>query len=532
MSRNRTASPAALAAAFTLSLCVAAPTALSAQPAPLPETPLAEPRPPLLRSGPMLGYAEIQEVAVWLQTTSAARVQLRYWEQGRPETARSSAEVATGAASDHIARFTLAGLAFGTTYDYEVLLDGAPMVLPYPTRFTTQPMWRWRTEPPPLRFALASCFYVNDPAFDRPGTPYGSEHEILAALLAKEPQMMLWLGDNVYLREADWTTEAGTRARYAHTRAFPGLQPLLARVPSYATWDDHDFGADDADRSFRGRDTALRVFRDYWANPAYGRAETPGVYFRFEWGDVELFVVDDRFHRSPGELLPSPEKHLLGPGQMRWLQESLRSSAAPFKFVVSGSQVLSERVPERPSLAGGSGIDGWRNYPHELDELLDFIRRERIPGVLFLSGDAHFSELTRLQPEGLYPLYDLTSSPLTAGPTRRDDLEVGNPGRVPGTLVRGHSFAMVEVIGAKGDRRASLAAFDVAGNERWRHEIHERELTFDALPQPTPSAAGIEEEEIDAETGAPDAAPLAPTEPSATEPPAVEPLAAAPAPPT
>jgi hypothetical protein len=149
---------------------------------------------------------------------------------------------------------------------------------------------------------------------------------------------------------------------------------------------------------------------------------------------------------------------------------------------------------------------------------------------MFLSGDAHLSELTRLQPEGLYPLYDFTSSPLTAGPTRRDDLEFGNPGRVPGTLVRGRSFGMIDVIGASGDRRLTLAAHDVAGNELWRHEIHQRELTFEAVPRPLAEGTAIEEEEIEeieVEMGGaaeqPDEAELAPPELPPTE--------AAPAPP-
>jgi alkaline phosphatase D len=33
-------------------------------------------------------------------------------------------------------------------------------------------------------------------------------------------------------------------------------------------------------------------------------------------------------------------------------------------------------------------------------------------GVVFISGDRHFAELSMLEPPGLYPLYDLTSSAL------------------------------------------------------------------------------------------------------------------------
>src|SRR5688572_9262509 len=78
----------------------------------------------LLRSGPMLGYAEMTESVIWLQTWRACRAQIRYWKQGRPESARVSEERQTGPASDHIARFALSHLEFGTKYEYEVYLDG------------------------------------------------------------------------------------------------------------------------------------------------------------------------------------------------------------------------------------------------------------------------------------------------------------------------------------------------------------------------------------------------------------------------
>ena len=95
----------------------------------------------------------------------------------------------------------------------------------YPLRFRTPALWRYRTDPPPLRIAIASCFYVNEPAFDRPGTPYGSSFEILAAITARRPDVMVWLGDNTYMREADWYTRTGILHRYTHTRHSPVTTP-------------------------------------------------------------------------------------------------------------------------------------------------------------------------------------------------------------------------------------------------------------------------------------------------------------------
>lgn len=70
-----------------------------------------------------------------------------------------------------------------------------------------------------------------------------------------------------------------------------------------------------------------------------------------------------------------------------------------------------------------------RIIPEELNELLTAIEREKINGVLFLSGDRHHTELTKVSRAGTYPLYDLTSSPLTSG-SHADDGEP-NTARVP-----------------------------------------------------------------------------------------------------
>ncbi len=195
-----------------------------------------------LRSGPMLGYSEMTETVVWLQTRKPSRVQVRFWKQGQPATARLSDAVDTEAATDQIARIKISALEFGTKYDYELYIDGLRVALPYAATFQTQPMWRWRTDPPAIKIAIGSCSYINDPPYDRPGRAYGDGAEIFKAIADQKPDAMIWLGDNIYYREADWLSESGMRYRYAHTRELAEMQPLLASVHHYAIWDDHDSG--------------------------------------------------------------------------------------------------------------------------------------------------------------------------------------------------------------------------------------------------------------------------------------------------
>ena len=433
--------------------------AIAQQPAPNPRE--------WLRSGPMVGPAERTETTVWLQTTRPARVQVRFWPEGDPSKgARLSAEVETAAAGDHIARLPLTGLAFGTRYAYEVYLDGLRVDLPYPAGFQTQAMWEHRTPPPPLRIALGSCAYVNDPPYDRPEETYGGAYEIFGAIAAQKPDLMLWLGDNVYYREADWTGESAMRYRYAHTRALRELQPLLAAAHHYATWDDHDYGPNNSDRTFRGREESLRVFRDYWPNPSFGTLEVPGVFTRFTWSDVEVFLLDDRFHRSPNAMPESPDKRMYGREQLRWLLEGLASSEATFKVVVGGNQFLNHH--EHEDLG---------DFPAEKEELLGFLAASGIGGVVLVSGDRHHTELLKLDRPGLYPLYEFTSSPLTSGGSKIEE-EADNPLRIPGTWVTDgtRNFGLIEVTGPEDDRVLTLRTLDAAGQELWRRQIRRSEL--------------------------------------------------------
>jgi len=414
----------------------------------------------------MLGYSNINETQVWLQTERPAYAQLRFWKQNDPASARLSASVRTVEERDLIARLTLSGLDFGTKYDYEVYINGLRVSLPYATTFQTQPMWRHRSDPPAFRIAVGSCAYVNDPPYDRPGEPYGGGNEIFTTLHRQKPDLMIWLGDNIYYREADWLSEEAMRYRYAHTRALAELQPVLASVHNYAIWDDHDYGPNDSDRTFRLKDASLRIFKDYWANSTYGSPDTPGVFGRFEWGDVEFFMLDDRYHRSPNDWPTGPDKVMFGEAQMRWLLESLRSSQATFKIIVNGNQVLN-RATAYESLA---------NFPSEHRRLLDFIRDNKINGVMFVSGDRHHTELLKHVEPGLYPLYDFTSSPLTAGAGRLER-EADNPARVPDTWVTGtRNFGLIDVSGPAKDRKLTLRAIDLTGKEWWKFEVKASDL--------------------------------------------------------
>ncbi|HYE59321.1 MAG TPA: alkaline phosphatase D family protein [Rhodothermales bacterium] len=452
---------------FVLLFLVLIPAAAAQrQPVPRVVTTRAATEPATLRSGPMLGYVLHREVVIWAQATGAARVQVRYWNEDTPSRRTLTPAVQATAETGYTAHVTIFGLEPGEAYGYELLLNGRTVPRSYPTRFQTQPLWQWRTDPPAFTFMLGSCNYVNEPVYDRPGTPYGAGHEIFTHMAAMRPNMMLWMGDNTYLREVDWWSEAGMNHRYAHTRALPEMQPLLASASNIATWDDHDYGPNDADGSWVLKGLALDMFKRYWANVSYGLPGVPGVFGHYQFQDAEFFLLDDRYHRSSNDS-PADDKTYWGDAQLDWLLEALQTSQAPFKFIVNGGQIL----PPEP---GGENLI---TYPRSYRRLLDELARRRISGVVFLSGDVHKTMLLRQPREDAPPLYEFTVSPLTAGPDTRPNLQ---PSRlaVEGTLVQRRNFGTVSLSGPRTARVATLRVYGTDGGLIWERQIAASELQY------------------------------------------------------
>lgn len=416
----------------------------------------------LLQSGPMLGYSTMREVSIWIQTTAPASVRIEYWDKFNHAIKYSTDVVNTKKVDAFTAKLIADQLEPGKEYNYSVYINDHLLEFGYPTKFKTQELWQWRKNPPGIKFAFASCLYINEDEYDRPGKPYGGDYEILEHVYSGKPEFMIWMGDNVYLREADWSARSSILKRYTHTRSTDELQKLLANTHHYATWDDHDFGPNNSDRSFWNKATTLEVFKLFWANPSFGVMGKPGVTTQFQWGDLDFFLMDDRYYRSP-ENRESTEREILGVHQVDWLMDALTSSFAPFKFVVIGTQFLN---PD-------PGGENHSAYPSERKRIIDLITTEKIPGVIFLTGDVHRSEVTKLERQGTYPLYEFTISPLTAGPSSR---VYPNSARIEESLLPDRNFGFIEVTGERKNRKLTMSIIKKSGEVHYTISLHENEL--------------------------------------------------------
>jgi len=429
-----------------------------------------------LVSGPMLGYAAHREVLVWLEVKGAKQVTLEYWLAGHPEAAQklTRADLPVTPAGGQIVKFRPGLLEMGAAYEYAIDIDGVRQSFAYPLRFKTHPLWEWRTPPPDFSFIFGSCAYLNEAAYDRPGPPYGKGTEIFRHMADSGADFMIWGGDDWYYREPDFDSASGLWYRAQHDRATADLQKLFAVMNHYATWDDHDYGCDDSNKSFELKDESLRIFEDYWGNATYGQVGHPGVFTKFFWGDAAFILMDDRWYRDDTTLDEAlhRDKTQYGAHQLDWLKQSLLEAQVlrhfKFKFVVTGGQMLTDF---------GGASETFEYFKHERSEILQFIRDQHITGVVFLTGDVHFTELARAGIGTSQTIYELTSSPFSSSSWAVEKSErAKDPQRVPGTLVADQNYCVLALHGPKDDRVLTITCFDKTNTQRWTHDIRASEL--------------------------------------------------------
>lgn len=414
----------------------------------------------LIQSGPMLGYIEYREAMIWVQTNTPGDVVIEYFSEENPDNKYYSNMVRTEKETGYTAKLLCDAVVPGRNYQYKIYVNNQEQQFEYPLEFKVPAIWEWRTDPPTFKIMFGSCLFINDKPFDRPGAGYGGDYEILKPMTEEKSDIMIWLGDNMYTREADWYSKTGFIYRYTHTRSLPEMQQMLSQSINLATWDDHDFGPNNSNRSFRDKDIALSVFSAFWANPGFGHDGERGVFTNYVYGDVEFFLLDNRYHRSPNHV-KGIEETWLGEKQKQWFKEAIASSKASFKIVCLGGQFLtsSEKGETYINLA-----------KEERQEILDHIDANKVKGVVFLTGDRHFTELSKITTANGIDIWDYTSSPITSG-AYANGCQENNSNRVEGTCFADRNYGIIEVKGNKSNRQLVLKCFDKSGEEIWQKII-------------------------------------------------------------
>jgi alkaline phosphatase D len=316
-----------------------------------------------------------------------------------------------------------------------------------------------------FRIAFGSCAKQSKP------------QPIWAAIEAQHPDLFIFLGDNLYIDSHDPDV---FRAKYREFEQLESVQRFRARVPHIATWDDHDFGDDDAGGDYALKQLSQQLFCDTWHEPADSPRRTrDGIYTSYRYSvqgrSVQVILLDLRFNRSPllaradrkdgyeamvraaiakgepapGWYLPNPDRRatLLGEPQWRWLEQQL-SEPADFRIIGSSIQFCAE----------GTGWEAWSNFPLERERFVGLVAKTGASGLFVISGDMHYGEISRLDVPGRKAIWDITSSGLTetwAVPTP-------NARRVAGVYAR-QNFGMIEIDPSQAGNAVRLMVCDLDG---------------------------------------------------------------------
>jgi len=319
-------------------------------------------------------------------------------------------------------------------------------------------------EEPLSRIAFGSCANEHRP------------QPIWDAINEMKPQLFIFTGDNVYADSPDPTK---IKASYDKLAEVPGFAALRESVPVIATWDDHDYGKNDAGAEFEGKEAAKEAFMDFFKTPEDSPIrKRGGIYdakiFGPEGKRVQVILLDTRWFRGPirkmtkeelraaraeagkkvGRYLPDEESNssVLGEEQWNWLVEELKKPAE-LRLLVSSIQVIPNE----------HGWEKWGNLPRERKKLFDTIR-DNARHVIILSGDRHSSEISLLPPETdggpFYPLYEVTAS----GLNQTGLPDEPNRCRVAGdSLYNQPNFGWIEVDWSQEDPSIKLEIRDVEG---------------------------------------------------------------------
>lgn len=305
----------------------------------------------------------------------------------------------------------------------------------------------------PLKLLVISCTMLQVIfAQDRISTiAFGScskedkDQSILYKVIDRQPELFIYLGDNIYADTKDMDL---MQAKYAKLAAKPEFQALLRSCKVLATWDDHDYGKNDSGRKYAKKEESKQVFLEFWKEDASSsRFKHKGIYHAEYFGEgdelVQVILLDTRTFRSrlkysfigfakyKNDYRPNYSKaaSILGEEQWAFLKKELEKPAA-IRIIASSTQFAHQY----------NGYESWNNFPLEKERMLGLIKETKANGVLFISGDVHWGELSSMENPGSYPLYDITSSGLTQtwGHTEENAFRIGE-------VVPENNFGLIEI---------------------------------------------------------------------------------------
>lgn len=294
------------------------------------------------------------------------------------------------------------------------------------------------------------------------------EQPLWKPILQNAPDLFVWGGDNIY---ADTDDMSKMKADYNKLASNPDYASLAENTVITGTWDDHDFGKNDAGKEWDKKEEAKDLLLDFLEVPEDDiRRTREGVYtsqsYSTNAGSIKLILLDTRSFRDSLKKSDSPDRRydewklgeggtILGTEQWNWLEEELKDDSANFTLIVSSIQLLND----------GHGWEKWANHPSEVEKMKRLLSAAKARNIVVLSGDRHMAEISKDSiPGKAYPLIDFTSSGLTH--TWIDGATEGNPFRIS-NVVKRLNFGVLRF-----DFSDNTVTFEIRGENNFLYEQH------------------------------------------------------------
>ena len=209
------------------------------------------------------------------------------------------------------------------------------------------------------------------------------------------------------------------------------------------TWDDHDFGENNAGKYYKHKATSEAAFLDFFDiaqdDP---RRHRDGIYSSYDFEKenikIKVLLLDTRYFRdnpiiNNEKYLPNMKGSILGQAQWTWLESELSNSDADVHIFASGIQAIPTE----------HRFEKWNNFPNERQKLFTLITKKNVARPIIISGDRHIGEISKIK-HNKSSIYEITSSSLTHGwSTRRPE---ANKYRL-GEIVYDINYGMIEIHG-------------------------------------------------------------------------------------
>ena len=304
----------------------------------------------------------------------------------------------TTARADHdfIVRTQAGRLKPGTRYYYRLVFGE--------TRETvkTGPVRDFKTLPEggTLSFCMGSCMNYHSFMHGKPngGGPVTATDEdkrlgypVFAAMTALKPDFFIGTGDIVYYDHPPKPaaqTLPELRKKWHEQFRFPRLIEFLAHTPAFWSKDDHDFRFNDADlggQKLPQPSTGIEIFREQM--PMFDSLDrtTPTYRTHRVHPRLQLWFMEGRDFRSNNKMPDGPEKTIWGREQREWLQNTLKSSDAAWKVIITPTPMVgpdrNSKTDNHTNLAG---------FKHEADSFFQWLRNSGMKNVLTFCGDRHW----------------------------------------------------------------------------------------------------------------------------------------------